>query len=322
MLSSLRLRHPKLFGAPWVGCKLWCELQLDRFWQEALALEPGDVQWAKVVELLAVNRLCEPRSELSLHEKWFPKVAMDFLLDSDARVALKDRLYRCMDKMVEHKAALEQHLAARWRDMFGAKFDLLLYDLTSTYFEGDVETVEKARRGYSRDHRPDCKQIVLALIVTPEGLPLSYEVFAGNRIDVTTLDDMLEAVEKKHGKADRVWVFDRGIVNEDNLQILRSHGGRYLVGTRKSALRRYEQQLLEGDWQKVSEQVSVQLIGEDSEIYVLAKSRGRAQKELAMRWRVVCGCGVPCATAIWPILRSYAIDWVGCMNAGRRHGAT
>jgi len=289
VLSSLRLRHPKQFGAPWVGCRLWEELQLDQFWQAALGEEPGDIAWAKVVELLAVNRLCAPRSELSLHEKWFPQVAMDFLLETDARVAEKDRLYRCLDKLGAHKTALEQHLTRRWRDLFGARFELLLYDLTSTYFEGDVVGVDKAQRGYSRDSRPDCKQIVLALIVTPEGLPLSYEVFAGNRADATTLPEILEAVETKHGRAERVWVFDRGLVGEANLTALRERGARYLVGTRKSELRRHEQRLLQGDWQKVSDSVRVQLVAADGETYVLAQSSPRAQKEAAMRTRVVRG---------------------------------
>ena len=289
VLSSLRLRQPKQFGAPWVGCRLWEELELDRFWQQALGAEAGDVAWAKVVELLAVNRLCAPRSELSLHQKWFPQVAMDFLLETDARVAEKDRLYRCLDKLGAHKAALEQHLAGRWRDLFGARFELLLYDLTSTYFEGEVAGVDKAQRGYSRDGRPDCKQIVLALIVTPEGLPLSYEVFAGNRADTTTLPEILEAVEAKHGRAERVWVFDRGLVEEANLEALRARGARYLVGTRKSELRRHEQRLLSGDWHQVSDWVRVQLVAADGQTYVLAQSAPRAQKEAAMRVRVVRG---------------------------------
>jgi transposase len=191
--------------------------------------------------------------------------------------------------MVGHKAALEKHLAARWRDLFGASFDVLLYDLTSTYFEGEAEEVPKARRGYSRDHRPDCKQVVIALVVTPEGFPLSYEVFDGNRIDVTTLKDILEAVEAKHGRARRVWVFDRGIVSEDNLETLRGRGGCYLVGTPRSALKAYEARLLNEDWQKVNAEVEVQLIAEEKETYVLARSQARALKERAMRWRVVRG---------------------------------
>ena len=209
LLSSLVVRRPRQFGACWVGCKLWEELALGEFWQKALEEEAGAVPWEKVVELLSVNRLIAPRSELSIHEKWFPQTAMSALLEIDERVAEKDRLYRALDRMVEHKEALEEHLAERWKDLFSATFDVLLYDLTSTYFEGEAEEVEKARRGYSRDHRPDCKQIIIALVVTPEGFPLSYEVFEGNRADVTTLEEMLEAVERKHGRARRVWVFDR-----------------------------------------------------------------------------------------------------------------
>ena len=290
LLSSLVVRRPRQFGACWVGCKLWEELGLGEFWEQALGDEAGAVAWDKVVELLVVNRLIEPRSELFIHEKWFPQTAMSALLDSDERVAEKDRLYRALDRMVEHKEALEEHLADRWKDLFGASFDVLLYDLTSTYFEGEAEEVDKAQRGYSRDHRPDCKQLIIALVVSPEGFPLSYEVFAGNRADVTTLEEMLEAVERKHGRARRVWVFDRGIVSEENLQRLRRRGASYLVGTPRAQLKSYERRLLEGDWQSVSGEVEVQLIAQDNkETYVLARSRARAQKESAMRSRVVRG---------------------------------
>jgi transposase len=224
------------------------------------------VPWAKVLELLAVNRLLEPRSELSGHEKWFPQTAMDLLLDTDAAVAAKDRLYRCLDRIVAHKPALEQHLAQKWRDLFGATFDVLLYDLTSTYFEGEAAAVPSAKRGYSRDHRPDCLQVVLALVVTPEGFPLTYEVFPGNTLDRATLGTILDAVEQKHGKARRVWVFDRGIVSEDNLALLRERGAHYLVGTPKRQLQAYEQKLLDGPWTKASAEVEVQLVPEKDEV--------------------------------------------------------
>jgi len=289
ILSSLLIRRPREFGAGWVGCKLWEELGLREFWDGALGLESGQVSWARVVELLAVNRLCEPASELSIHEKWFPRTAMDVLLDCDAAVAEKDRLYRCLDRMVEHKEALETHLTERWRDLFGARFDVLLYDLTSTYFEGEVEEVKQAKRGYSRDSRADCKQIVIALIVTPEGFPLSYEVFDGNRVDVTTLDEVLDSVEKKYGKANRTWIFDRGIVSEENLESLHKRGGSYLVGTPRHQLKNYQEKLLNGDWHKLSENVQVQLMSVQEETYVLAKSNRRAEKEKAMRWRVIRG---------------------------------
>jgi hypothetical protein len=223
-LSSLTVQTPRRFGDCWAGCQLWEQLGLREFWQRALADDAGAVPWAKVLELLAVNRRLAPRSELFVHEKWFGQTAMDLLLDTDARVADKDRLYRCLDRLVAHKPALEQHLAQQWKDLFGATFDVLLYDLTSTYFEGAVPAVPQAQRGYSRDHRPDCKQLVLALVVTPEGFPLTYEIFPGHRLDRTTLREMLDAIEQKHGKARRVWVFDRGIVSDENLALLRERG--------------------------------------------------------------------------------------------------
>jgi transposase len=284
-LSSFAVKAPRRFGDCWAATQLWDDLGLRQFWRAALADSPGDVPWDKVLELLVVNRLLAPRSELFVHEKWFPQTAMDVLLDTDARVADKDRLYRCLDRLLDHKPALEQHLAQQWKDLFGATFDLLLYDLTSTYFGGDVAAVPKARRGYSRDHRPDCKQLVLALIVTPEGFPLTYEIFPGNRLDRTTLAEILDTIEKKFGKARRLWIFDRGIVSDDNLQLLRERGAHYLVGTPKSQLRAYEQKLLAGDWRKISAEVQVQLIPESDEVYVLCRSTGRVQKERAMRQR-------------------------------------
>jgi transposase len=288
-LSSFAVKAPRRFGDCWVGCQLWAELGLDQFWQEALASEAGAVPWEKVLELLVVNRLLAPRSELFVHEKWFGQTAMDLLLDTDAAVADKDRLYRCLDRLLAHKAALEQHLAARWKDLFGASFDVLLYDLTSTYFEGQAEAVPKARRGYSRDHRPDCKQLLIALIVSAEGLPLTYEIFPGNRLDRSTLSQVLDAVERKYGKARRVWVFDRGVVSEANLELLRERGAHYLVGTPKSQLKAYEQKLLAGTWQAVSLEVEVQLLPEQEEVYVLCRSVRRRHKERAMRQRRLRG---------------------------------
>jgi transposase len=289
ILSSLVVRRPRRFGDCWMGCKLWEELGLRAFWEEALGEQRGEVPWARVVELLVVNRLCDPRSELFIHQKWFSQTAMDLLLDCDAAVAEKDRLYRALDRMVAHKAALERHLADKWRDLFGARFDVLLYDLSSTYFEGSAEEVDKAARGYSRDHRPDCAQLVIAIVVTPEGFPLSYEVFDGDRADVTTLEAMLDQVEARHGRARRIWVFDRGIVSEANLQRLRERGGQYVVGTPRHRLRDYEKELLEGSWQQINDSVQVQLIEQEQETYVLARSVDRAKKEEAMRWRQIRG---------------------------------
>ncbi|HEV2435801.1 MAG TPA: IS1634 family transposase [Verrucomicrobiae bacterium] len=214
---------------------------------------------------------------------------MDLLLDCDAAVAEKDRLYRALDRMVRHKDALEQHLADKWRDLFGASFDVLLYDLTGTYFEGGAQEVDKAARGYSRDHRPDCPQLVIAIVVTPEGFPSTYEVFDGDRADVTTLEVILDQVEAQHGRARRIWVFDRGIVSESNLQRLRERGGQYVVGTPRHRLQAYEQELLEGSWQQINPFVQVQLLEQDQETYVLARSVDRAKKEQAMRWRQIRG---------------------------------
>ncbi len=292
-LSSFAVKSPRRFGDGWAATQLWEDLGLRAFWQGALADTPGDVPWHKVLELLVINRLLAPRSELFVHEKWFPQTALEGLLDTDARVADKDRLDRSLDRVLAHKPALEPHLAAKWKDLFGATFDLLLYDLTSTYFEGDVEAVPQARRGYSRDHRPDCKQLVLALIVTPEGFPLTYEVFPGNRLDRTTLQDILDTIERKFGKARRLWVFDRGIVSEDNLELLRQRGAHYLVGTPKSRLKAYEEKLLAGDWHQVSAQVQVQLLPEAGEVYVSAAARAAGRKS---RHAAAAGCGGSWAT--------------------------
>ena len=285
-LSTLQVRNCREFGSCWIGVKVWHLLELDRFWEEQLGELRGEVAWEKVAELLAVNRLCAPGSELSVHEKWYPKTGMSLLLDCDARVAEKDRLYRCLDRLVEHKDALEGHLKRKWGELFQADFDVLLYDLTSTYFEGLMEEVPQAKRGYSRDHRTDCKQLVIALIVTPEGFPLSYEVFDGNTRDVESLEKMLNQVEAKYGKAKRTWVFDRGVVSEENLAKLRERGGTYVVGTPRSRLKAFEADLLKSDWRHVRGDVEVKLRpGDDGDLYVIARSAKRRAKENAMRRR-------------------------------------
>lgn len=283
-LSSLTVNNAREFGSCWVGVKMWQLLGLDKFWEKQLGEDRGDVAWEKVVELLAVNRLCDPGSELNVHERWYPKSAMGFLLDCSDDVAQKDRLYRCLDRLVKHKAELESHLKDKWGELFQADFDVLLYDLTSTYFEGLAEDVEKAKRGYSRDHRPDCKQLVIALIVTPEGLPMSYEVFDGNTRDVKSLDVMMDKVEDKYGKAKRTWVFDRGVVSEENLDKLRKRGGTYVVGTPRSRLKHFEHELLNKNWQAVRADVEVKLRSlDDGDMYVIARSSKRRAKENAMR---------------------------------------
>ena len=249
--------------------------------------DEAEVPWSQVAALLAINRLCAPGSELAIEQRWFPSTALDDLLGIDAEKINDTRLYRCLDRLLPHKGALERHLRQRYGELFAAQFDVLLYDLTSSYVEGDAAKNPTMQRGYSRDHRPDCKQLVIALIVNTEGFPLSYEVFDGNRADVTTLEAMVRLVERKYGRARRVWVFDRGIVSEENLALLRRRGGQYLVGTPRSKLREFERQLLDDDWQQVRADVEVKLApapgGEET--YILCRSTTRREKEKAIRGR-------------------------------------
>jgi transposase len=284
-LSEMKLERARPYGNCWLGCELWRQLQLDRFWSEKLPRGRESVAWPQVLELLAVNRLIDPGSEFRLHRQWFDQSAMDVLLGQDFAVAEKDRLYRCLDRVLEHKQDLFVHLQQRWKDLFDAEFDLLLYDLTSTYVEGEAEQNPKARYGYSRDKRPDCKQVVIALIVTPAGLPLAYEVMAGNTSEKTTLRGFLDSIESQYGKARRVWLMDRGIPTEALLQEIRTSRQEtfYLVGTSRAKVKQYEKQWLELPWHKVRESVEVKLFAQDGELYVLAKSEGRQAKENAMR---------------------------------------
>jgi len=284
-LSEMKLERARPYGNCWLGCQLWRQLQLDRFWSERLPRGRESVAWPQVLELLVVNRLIDPGSEFRLHRQWFDQSAMDVLLDQDFAVAEKDRLYRCLDRVLEHKQELFVHLQQRWKDLFDAEFDLLLYDLTSTYVEGEAEQNPKARYGYSRDKRPDCKQVVIALIVTPAGLPLAYEVMAGNTSEKTTLRAFLDSIESQYGKARRVWLMDRGIPTEALLQEIRTSRQEtfYLVGTSRAKVKQYEKQWLELPWHKVRESVEVKLFAQDGELYVLAKSEGRQAKENAMR---------------------------------------
>jgi transposase len=245
----------------------------------------GEVPWAKVLQLLVVNRLIDPGSELRLHRQWFLRSAMDELLEVDFAVAGKDRLYRCLDRILEHKDALCRHLAGRWKTLFDTSFDVLLYDLTSTYFEGLCEQIPKAKHGYSRDGRGDCRQVVIALVITPDGLPLAYEVLAGNTADKTTLREFLAKIERLHGKARRTWIMDRGIPTEATLREMREAGTHYLVGTPKSMLGKLDQQLAEQPWQQVHEAMSVKMTEHEGEFYVLAHSDARQLKEKAMRRR-------------------------------------
>jgi len=260
-------------------------LELDRFWEQKLERGREEVSWAQVLELLVVNRLIDPGSEFRLHRQWFDQSAMDVLLGVDFAVAEKDRLYRCLDRILKHKADLFVHLQQRWKNLFEVPFDVLLYDLTSTYVEGEAEQNPKAKRGYSRDGRPDCKQVVVALVITPEGFPLAYEVLDGNTSDKTTLRGFLTKIENLYGQARRVWLMDRGVPTEAILKEMRVVERQmfYLVGTPKARVNQYEKQWLDLPWQQVRDSVQVKLFSRDGEMYVLAKSEGRQQKEIAIR---------------------------------------
>jgi transposase len=284
-LDQMQLRRARSYGDCWLGCWLWERLHLSSFWNIRLADARGDVPWARVLQLLVVNRLIEPGSELRIHRQWFLRSAMDELLEVDFAVAAKDRLYRCLDRILKHKEALCQHLAEQWKTLFDASFDVLLYDLTSTYFEGLCEEIPKATHGYNRDGRSECRQVVIALVVTPDGLPLAYEVLAGNTTDKTTLRQFLDKIEKMYGKARRTWVMDRGIPTEATLREMREAGTQYLVGTPRSMLGKLEQQFADKPWQQVHEAMSVKLTLHEGEFYVLAHSDQRQQKEKAMRRR-------------------------------------
>lgn len=282
-LSQMHLCRPRSFGDCWLGCELWQRLGLDKFFSDRLDSLHSDISWAKVLKLLVVNRLVHPGSEFYIHRQWFDKTAMDELLNTDYRIAAKDRLYRCLDRILEHKEDLCKHLKSRWEDMFGIEFDVLLYDLTSTYFEGLCEQNPKARFGYSRDKRSDCRQVVIALIVTPEGFPMGYEVLPGNTLDKTTLRFFLKKIESMYGKARRVWVMDRGIPTEDVLSQMRDENIQYLVGTPRAMLNKFEDKLVDLDWKQANDNVAVKLLAEDNELYVLAKSKDRRAKERAIR---------------------------------------
>jgi transposase len=270
-----------------LACELWQQLGLAGFWEERLPPGREDVPWTKVLQLLVVNQLVDPGNEFRLHRQWFDHSAMDELLGVDFAVAEKDRLYRCLDRLLAHKKELFLFLKDRWRNLFNARFDVLLYDLTSTYFEGVCEQNPKARRGYSRDGRPDCLQVVIALVVTPDGFPLAYEVMEGNTADKTTLRDFLTKIESTYGRAERMWVMDRGIPTEELLAEMRRPERQlhYLVGTPRGRITAMEKKWLDLPWQKVRDSVEVKLWNEGGELFVLAKSEGRQAKESAMRRR-------------------------------------
>ena len=284
-LSQLRLLRPRQWGACWLAMELWQQLDLDSFWRPRLPPSREGTPWLKVLQTLVAYRLIDPGSEWRLHRQWFDASAMADLLEADFALAKKNTLYRCLDLLVKHKDELFKFLVRRWGELFDAKFDVLLYDLTSTYFETDVERGAHDLRqfGYSRDKRGDCRQVVIALIVTPEGYPLSYEVMSGNTADSTTLGDFLDRIEQRYGHANRIWVMDRGIPTEDSLSKMRSMGASYLVGTPKGRLSKLEQAFLDRPWAVEREGVQAKRLVTEEDIYVLAQSDARIGKERGMR---------------------------------------
>ena len=286
-LSELRLRRPRQWGACWLACELWGQLALDDFWSARLPPSRQGTRWLSVLKTLVAYRLIDPGSEWRLHRQWYEQTAMGDLLGEDFALVSKDKPYRCLDKLIEHKAALFGFLQQRWKALFQAEFDVLLYDLTSTYFESDPPDAGKRRFGYSRDKRPDCVQVVIALVITPDGFPLAYEVMPGNTSDKTTLRVFIQRIEAQYGKVGRTWVMDRGIPTEAALADMRQSATPifYLVGTPRGRLGQMERQFLPKPWAEVRGAVQVKLVEQDGELYVLARSGARRDKEQAMRRR-------------------------------------
>jgi hypothetical protein len=288
-LSGLTLRQPRQWGACWLALTLWQMLDLDTFWAERLPASRKGTRWDLVLFVLAAYRLIAPGSEWRLHRSWYGRTALSDLLGADASLADPHVLYGCHDRLLAHKSALFDHLVGRWRDLFNASFEVLLYDLTSTYFESDppLDEDDKRRHGYSRDHRSDCVQIVIALIVTPDGLPLAYEVMPGNTSDSTTLRGFLARIEAQYGRAERIWCMDRGVPTEAVLEEMRTADPpvHYLVGTPKGRLNRLEQALLTKPWSQARPGVRVKLLADEDELYVFAESQDRIGKERSMRRR-------------------------------------
>jgi len=288
-LEAMQLHRPRQWGACWLACELYEQLGLNDFWAARLPSSREGTRWRDILQILVCYRLIDPGSEWRLHRHWFEHSAMGDLLGGDYALVEKNALYRCLDKLLMHKPALFSHLQRRWADLFGAKFDVLLYDLTSSYFESSPpqDDEDKRRFGHSRDKRSDCVQVVIALIVTPEGFPIAYEVLPGNTSDRTTLRDMLRKIEAQYGKANRTWVMDRGIPTEEVLAEMRAAEPpvSYLVGTPKGRLTKLEKALLERPWQAVREGIDVKLLPQGEELYVFAQSRSRIDKERAMRRR-------------------------------------
>ena len=295
-LDQYQLSHPRQYGACWLACELWRQLGLDQFWAGKLSRSREGTDWARLLQVSTAYRLIAPGSEWRCHRQWYDRSAMGDLLGPTFHWGGKDQLYLVLDRLLEHRAALFTHLQARWKDLFGARYEVLLYDLTSTYVEGQAQEIPKAQFGHSRDHRSDCRQVVIALVVTPEGFPLAYEVMPGNTSDKTTLKAFLKKIEDQYGKAERIWVMDRGIPTEEVLAEMRAADPPiyYLVGTPRARVRQTRSQWEELAWQKLKDTVEVKLFREGQELFVVAKSDGRQAKETAMRRKKL-------ATLLWTL---------------------
>lgn len=286
-LNGVRLERPRDFGDVWLAWGLWRLLGLDTLLDREMKVGREDVPWSVVAAILTIARFCEPSSELHIETTWYRKTALADLLQVPPEKVHTDRLYAGMDQLLAHKETIEKHLKERLGQLFDLDYELLLYDVTSTYFEGQCKRNPQAKRGYSRDKRPDCLQVCIALVVTTDGIPVGYEVFAGNRHDSTTVEDIVRAIEKKHGKANRIWVMDRGMVSEQNLEFVRGRDGRYIVGTPKASLRKFEAELIEKDWEEVEKGVEVKLVRspDGEETFIVARSAERREKEKAIHQR-------------------------------------
>lgn len=298
--AAVRVENKRRFGGPWLALEIVRRLGLDGFLKDVMARGREHVAWWRSALILVVARLCEPSSELHVAEQWYPQTALPELLGVPADRVDDNRLYRTLDQLLPHKEELEAHLKNRMGELFGLEYDLLMYDITSTYFEGQAN-FDLAQRGYSRDSRSDCKQVCIGLVVSRCGMPLGYEVFAGNTADVTTVEHIVETMERRYGKSDRIWVMDRGMVSEDNIDFLLSGGRRYIVGTPKAMLKQFEAEVLADDWNTIRDGLEVKLCrrpretaeassdtdaasdsGSDEEIFILCRSRDRSKKEEAM----------------------------------------
>ena len=289
-IRGVQVERLRSFGDVYLGLALWKRLQLDAFCSEHIRTGKEDIPWSVMACILTIARFCAPSSELQIADFWYGTTALDDLLGVSREKVNDDRLYRALDELLPHKEALCGHLQQRYGELFGTRFDFLFYDITSTYFEGAMEGNAQAKRGYSRDGRPDCVQVTIGLVASKEGLPLAFEVFDGNRTDVTTVEEMVLMMEKKYGVAERVWVMDRGMVSEKNLEFMRTRGARYLVGTPKALLRKFERELLEKNWTSVRPDVEIKLCSSPDggeETYVLCRSQGRKNKEQAILNRFI-----------------------------------